>query len=664
MICNIKDIVDFYNEYPEYIGKIQVETQYGYKDIEFADVTALNSEIIKIELEDNFFIEGSPDHQIYSQKNNWQKLKKIILNEKILTKNGYKKVISIEKLPQKEDLYDLQVAEKHEFYANNIVSHNSSLISDTLCFCLFGKPYRKIKINELINRKNKKKLYTECTFQIGTHEYKVIRTLAPNSLSIQKDGQEIEQLSSKGLTQDEIDKILGVNYDLFKQIISMSMNYNRPFLSLYAFDKRTIIESIFNIKIFSEMLKILKKDLVNLKMHCDIDRKTLSVMENNIKSLLKRKKELSIALKDFEVNKQNDINKIQTTIQNRVDEYNNLLKQLNELHSSLVEIEDEKPLKETVKNLHKLVNVDQFKISQLNEKQKLLNSNTSCPTCNSEITEEHKNIELSNIFQQLEQLNTVVNFNNSEIIKIEKNIKNITSERQQATETQNQIFQLKQRIKWIEEELVSLEAQYQNTTNRSIDFNIESLITEITEKSNEYADLYEKFQCNTESSQLYESVASILSDNGIKSHFYKKLMPILNSKINQYLNRFEIPIQITINELMEEKIVNLENITQNISYLSHSEGEKKRIDLAILLSFISMAKNISNWECNIIMFDELLDSAMDEDGLDNVINCLKSIQTENKNLCVYVISHRLIESDHFNNHIKVFKHNGFSEIEK
>ena len=160
-------------------------------------------------------------------------------------------------------------------------------------------------------------------------------------------------------------------------------------------------------------------------------------------------------------------------------------------------------------------------------------------------------------------------------------------------------------------------------------------------------------------------IQNILSENGIKAYFFKKLIPILNKKINEYIKIFELPIIIQFDEFMNETIYNMDNLRSNISYHAYSEGEKKRIDMSILLSFINITKTISNWNCNILMIDELLDSAIDENGLEKLVWSLKNLTYESKNLSIYIISHR-IQQDYisqFKNCINVQKNsNGFSEV--
>ena len=167
----------------------------------------------------------------------------------------------------------------------------------------------------------------------------------------------------------------------------------------------------------------------------------------------------------------------------------------------------------------------------------------------------------------------------------------------------------------IESDLSHIEHQKKIIENRVLDIDLDAIKTEHVSKVNIYKNDKETFDDISKKVSNYEIVSKVLSEEGIKSYFFKRLIPILNKKINEYLNIFDLPISINFNSAMEESISEIGSNEKNISYNTFSEGEKKRIDIAILLSFISTMKMISNWNCNVLIFDEILDSATDSDGL-------------------------------------------------
>jgi len=261
----------------------------------------------------------------------------------------------------------------------------SSMI-EALTYNLYGKPYTKIKINELINRYNKKGLYTESQFRVGKDIYNIIRGLKPNKLEIKKNGEILELLSSKSLSQDDIDKILGINYKMFKNVISLSAS-NKPFLDkdTTKAERREIIETIFNINIFADMLKILKKDISILKTDIGIEESNIKLMEENISSKKKDIADIEESKNNFENNKKKDV----TDIQNEINKYKESIKENKfEIENKKSEIdkkkiEDEKNiqlLEEKMLSEDKRINQEiekyNFEFSEIiKNKEKILSSN-------------------------------------------------------------------------------------------------------------------------------------------------------------------------------------------------------------------------------------------------------------------------------------------------
>lgn len=545
-------------------------------------------------------------------------------------------------------------------------SGKSSLL-DSLSFCLFGVPYRKINIEELINRKNKKNLKVTCNFKINDKdEYQITRGLKPNILKIYKNDQQIELLSSKKLNQEEIDKILGINHQLFKQIISLAVNYNKPFLSLSSAEKRDIIEQIFNIKIFGKMLKAHKIINSEIKVKYKTQNSNLGILKENLKSLRNRVLQLQQAKDNFEENKNNDLK----IIQNRIDKekekeklltnkHNNLKSQLENIKKP-IELNNLKTLRD---NNNKEITEKEYQNTQCLKNINIINTNSKCPLCNHNITLEHKK-------EELERINKIINDNNKSLKeikkikeKIEKNINKINETNKQIDQLNSEIKNIKNQIDMINNNLENLKKDKINIQKRKIDFNLENITKEFEEKILEYKKAFKETESLKNRLNNNKTVTSILSETGIKSFIFKKLTPILNSKVNRYITTFRLPIEINFNEFMEETIRNIDSLQKNISYYSYSEGEKKRIDIAIWLSFIDITKLICNWKSNLLIFDELLDGQVDDNGLEKIINCLKHI-IQLENMCSYVISHRLNESTGFDNKFEIKKNGyGFSSIQ-
>lgn len=541
-------------------------------------------------------------------------------------------------------------------------------IMEALTFCLFGNPYRNIKIKDLINKRNKKNLYTECHFMVGSDEFKIIRTLKPDTISISKNGVEIDLLSAKKLTQNEIDKIIGVNYDLFKQIISLAVNYNKPFITLPIGDKRKIVEHLFNITKFGEMNELNKENIKNIKKQIEINNKTYDILKTTITNLKNRYVELENAKTNFDDLKTKKLTNLQTQINDKTTKLNNLKIEQTNLQTQINEItpNDITDIQLQQKNSSKELNNIEYDIDLKQDKINKLNKLSICTECNTVVTEEHKNKEIEKL------QNDIINLQNkNEILKlqlndIEKIITDINKLINDKKDLNNNLRLIKQNIENLNDDIENLKEMINNEENSKFTFDLTIMKKEILDEYNNFNNCKNEKNQLTKYYEIYQLTNEILSETGIKSYFFKQFIPILNKKIDEYLKLFEIPIILNFDEYMQEHIFNFTNLKDEVSYLAFSEGEKKRIDLAILLSFISITKLISNWDCNLLMIDELLDSAIDEYGLETLVQSLKNILQTKSNMSIYVISHRLKHefSDLFTNKITIERktQNDFSRI--
>lgn len=544
----------------------------------------------------------------------------------------------------------------------------SSALLDTLSFCLFGRPYRKINIKDLINRRNKKELLVSCKFTINEmDEYEIIRGLSPDIIRIFKNGVEQDLLSSKKLNQEEIDNILGINLSMFRQIISLAVSYNKPFLSSTAAEKREIIEQFFNITIFGSMLKLLKKQNTDNRSKSELNERSLQLMSQNIISLKRRITEVDEAINNFEKNKKDDLkiidNRIKTYLHNQIQ----LKENINKLKSKVKDISNDvlKSLNKEREKVIQEINKNEFDIQKGQEDVNLLENTEICPFCKTKITNTHRKYETKNIKAKIKEWES----NIDKLIKKRKDIeKRIEEESEKIKQNREFIYQLKnceKQISTTETELSQTEERRNEIINRENNINTKSMKDELYTKTKEYNEIKNANEIIKKNLKNNDVVINILSESGIKAYFFKRLVPILNAKINEYIKFLELPVILNFDEQMNEKISSFNNANNEISYFAFSEGEKKRLDMSILLAFIDITKIISNWNCNLLMIDELLDSAVDTNGLDKLVQGLKNMTYENKDLCIYVMSHRLQQeyNSNFSNNIIVHKNsNGFSII--
>lgn len=546
---------------------------------------------------------------------------------------------------------------------------------DPLSFCVFGKPYRKIKIRELVNRTNKKNLYTECEFDVGNESYKIIRTQLPDDVKIQKfyseenDFKDLDLQSSKGLIQDEIDKLIGIDFNMFRQIIALAINYNKSFIEMDKDEKREIIESVTNVKVLREMLKKLKINLTNLKTQTQVNTSSIKILEENLFYSDKKLKELTNAKNNFETDKNNDLSKINESLLNQQKGHLKLVEDLEVLSVGL-EVDDDfkdhlKAFGEELKTNNKTVSVENYKLEHSKKTLEFFETNDVCPSCKQNLDSDHKNSEKEILKKEIKESEKIIKSLEKKIKEIEKQKSDLEKKINTQNDLKNKIANVKEKIKLILSEIKENEKRKIAIENRKFDFDLEKMKEEFEVNTEKYLKLFEENEAKLRELNNLEIVSKIISDNGIKAYFFKNIMPILNKKINEYLEKFSLPIKIILDEVLDHQII--DNFTQKeIAYYGHSEGEKKRIDISIMLAFIDLTKLISNWDCSLFILDEIVDSKLDEEGREIVLNTIKDFTINNKNLCVYLISNvpNIRENEIFDSQIMLSKPNNFSKISK
>ena len=298
------DLYNFFLHNPQYVGKFEVLTRHGYRKIEACDYTAYDSDVYEVSSESGDTLRTSPDHLLYVSRNgkdDWVAVKDIDINNDLLhTTTGLQRV-NVELLDYKDDLMDLQVADVHEFYANNIVSHNSAAMSDALCFALYGKTISNTPRGKLVNSINGKNLVVECEFETNGHNYKVVRGLKPSIFQIFQDEKLINEESNVRDYQEVLeDQILKVHIKNFMQTILISTANYTPFMEMNASDRRSIIENILGVSVLTDMNNLLKtKAQINneqlTNVHYDIENiKVQLESDKHVVNTLKQAKERDV----------------------------------------------------------------------------------------------------------------------------------------------------------------------------------------------------------------------------------------------------------------------------------------------------------------------------------------------------------------------------------
>lgn len=530
---------------------------------------------------------------------------------------------------------------------------------------LFGKPYRSIKLGDLVNRFNGKDLEVQVEFEIDKDVYTISRGYKPAKFAITKNGQELNILSAKKLNQEEIDKLLGINYILFKNIVAVASTYNKPFLMLAAGERRTLVETIFNIYVLALMLKEVKSRTTINKTQQKLNISNLTGLNEQKTSAEKFANDTAKILQQFEINKQNTLNKISSDISTAHSIIERCNKNISIADKKLVELQNKRDSTDAINELAEINAKKNFaagRIAELDDNIAAMQVNTKCPICNSDLTGEHAAAHIKEMQEELYEQNSIF-LDNSRKIELEKLIADITKNKSlydtlilKKAEQVSLLNSSKTDLKNYENEKVKTEASVCDIDVQQYKDQLDSINARITNLSTEIDNLNKKMKMDA---VLYD----ILSDDGIKTYFFEQLLPQLNCQVNKYINAFGLQVTLEFDNSLEAKI---QQGKYECEYMGFSNGERARIDMAILLSFFDISRNISNWSCNVLFIDEVMDNGVDSDGIESFISTLYNVVTGNLNkhdIGIYLISHKLTNSDvAWDSVVDIVKTNRFSEL--
>lgn len=521
-----------------------------------------------------------------------------------------------------------------------------SSILDALTFVLFGKPYRDIKLSELVNTTNGKGLEVTVEFKIGTDMYMIHRGLKPAIFEIYKNGKEMDMLSTKKLNQDEIDKLLGINLRLFKNIVAVAVTNNKPFLSMSIGDKRSLIENIFNIDVLGMMCKDVKKRKTVNSTEMDLKTTERRGVTNSIEDNESYIENMRQYIASFNQVKDTNIKTIRENIQKYQKEIDKHTKNLSiaeakiqELTAEIGDIPDRKVGETLTLEMGKIRST----IDSIDKTLSKLKQSKICPVCSSPLDEGHARKHILGMLDEkkelerdkLPQLQEEYKVFNNSFMEYQEKRTFIQTIRDKARTEEATRSTLESELKRAQ---TNLEKEEAKTCPASLDTYIEKVNT-----LKEQCEMLDKeIDVLTEKIMLDTHLIKILGDDGIKTYFFKKLVKVLNKSVNEYLMKFELKnTTIEFDETMTETMVT--NMVPR-TYSSYSSGERTRIDMSILLAFFDISRQISNWSCNILFIDELLDQNIDQSGIEQFVSTLYNlIQVNKKKLGIYIISHKLNE---------------------
>lgn len=521
-----------------------------------------------------------------------------------------------------------------------------SSILDALTFVLFGKPYRDIKLSELVNTSNGKGLEVTCEFKIGTDTYMIRRGLKPAVFEIYKNGKEMDMLSTKKLNQDEIDKLLGINLRLFKNIVAVAVTNNKPFLSLPIGDKRALIENIFNIDVLGSMCKDVKKRKTVNNTELDLKTTERRGVVNSIEDNESYIENMRRYIASFNEVKDANLKTIRENIDKYRKEIDRRTKNLEIAESKIKELTEEMgavPDRSVGESLNLEIGKAQSIIDNINSTLSKLKKSRLCPVCNSPLDEGHARKHIEGMLAEKKAMEKETLPGLMERYRAYSDTVKTYQEKQSFIQTIRDRARTEEITRsTLETELNKAKQNLEKESGKACPASVDSYVEKLNALRAQSEELNKDIDVLTEKILIDTQLIKILGDDGIKSYFFKKLIKILNKSVNEYLNKFELK-----NTTIEFDETMAETMTTNLvprTYSSYSSGERTRIDMSILLAFFDISRQISNWSCNLLFIDELLDQNIDQSGIEQFVSTLYNlIQLNKKKLGIYIISHKLNE---------------------
>jgi DNA repair exonuclease SbcCD ATPase subunit len=527
-----------------------------------------------------------------------------------------------------------------------------STFLDAITFSLFGKPFRNINKPQLVNSINEKDCVVEVEFSIASKRYKIIRGIKPNIFEIYVDGELLNQDAKSKDYQEQLEKlILKMNYKSFTQIVILGSTNFTPFMQLSAADRRAVIEDLLDIQIFSSMnvivknkLHALKDNASQLKIQIDNTRDKIELHKKHLDELKKNTKEIVDAKKQEVTENTASLSELETEATTKETEIDNLL----------LKVEDEDTTTKKFNKLNQLEAKIEGNIQKLEKDIEFYSVNSTCPTCDQAINNKEEKVHTCN--SKITELNEGLNKLKEESDAVLHRINTIKTTQKELKTFEQDLVRINTSRKQVRNYIAKLEkeiAEIESKPAMSDEFKAQS-----KELLNALQSFNEKRKEVSEQTQNYDIVAQLLKDGGIKSKIIKQYVPVINKLVNKYLAAMDFFVNFNIDEEFKETIKSRHR--DDFSYENFSEGEKKRIDLALLFTWRSVAKLKNSVNTNLLIFDEVFDGSLDINGTEEFMKLINMF-AENTN--IFVITHKTDQMvDKFKHTIRFGKVKNFSQV--
>lgn len=529
-----------------------------------------------------------------------------------------------------------------------------STILDALSFALYGKPFRNINKPQLVNSMTQKNLIVECEFMVGSKHFCVKRGIKPQIFEIYQNGEMINQNSSARDYQEYLEKsILKLSFKSFGQIVILGSANYLPFMQLPAHARREVIEDLLDIQIFTTMNNLLKEKIATNKAaiteadyqinlidnKIELTNKHIDSLKNNNDHLIRQKQELISDLTDEILIVEMAI----TRENNKLTEKSGLIadsEKVNSKRTKLIELESQL----------------ETKIRSLKKEITFYHDNDSCPTCRQGIDYDFKNETISEREVKQDEVTDALSKIETEINAINDRVNEITEINKEISAINTKISELNSDIRSWNASIRTLQTEIDNLKKNTVV--IDESKGDLDLLSSQLADQQKHKEELANERSVIEVAGVLLKDSGIKTRIIKQYVPIMNKLINKYLAAMDFFVQFELDENFNEKIKS--RFRDEFSYASFSEGEKMRIDLALMFTWRAIAKLRNSASTNLLIMDEVFDSSLDVGGTEEFLKILEGLTGETN---TFVISHKGDQLyDKFHSVIKFEKHANFSRI--
>ncbi len=528
-----------------------------------------------------------------------------------------------------------------------------STVLDALTFSLFGKAFRKINKPQLINSVNEKDCVVEVEFSINGTQWKVQRGIKPAIFKIWRDDNLLDQSAAANDQQKWLEQnVLKMNYKSFTQIVILGSSTFVPFMQLTSSNRREVIEDLLDIRIFSSMNTVIKEKIRSVK-------ESVKVLELKKESLIEKVQMQENFIEELENRGKKNIEDKESKIGELLVEENNWMGDNEEKNKELLELqnklEDYNGATEKLRTLGNLKGKISNKVSTITKEHKFFTQNTVCPTCDQAIEETFRINRINDAQTKAKELQSGYKELEEAIKKEEERERQFLTLSKEITSLTHGISKNNTQIAGCQRQIRDLESEIQRITDNLANRNIEH--DKLTSFKDNLKTTYDELAQHKDTINYYDFSYSLLKDGGVKTKIIKKYLPLINQQVNRYLQLMDFYINFSLDEEFNETVQS--PIHEDFSYSSFSEGEKMRIDLALLFTWREVARMKKSVNTNLLIMDEVFDSSLDGVGTEDFLKIIRFII---KDANVFVISHKESLHDKFEDVKRFDKVKGFSRI--